>query len=146
MMDRLEDHYGIGFSVQDLDLGEEGHTDPIAREIVVDTEVYTDMLAGKGRARFTCTHEVGHLPHLRQAKDIIRDGGPRLARRLNVDVPIFRDPEWQADGIAAGLLMPRSTVPLVYSRGGVAAVRDCYQVSTAAAVARVNVLRGLGAF
>ena len=101
------------------------------------------MLAGNGRARHTCCHEAGHIPHIGQANAIIRDGGPKLARRLNVSVPVYMDPEWQADAIAGALLMPRSTVPEIYGRGGVEAVSDFYQVSYRSAEVRVSVLRGL---
>src|SRR5688572_16853187 len=94
LMDKLEDYFQVDFAVEDLAPGEEGYTDPLERKVVVDTKVYKGMLAGKGRPRHTCCHEVGHICHIGQFNQIIRDGGPDLARRLDVTTPIFRCPEW----------------------------------------------------
>ncbi len=144
MMDRLEKHFGIVFGVSEVDAGEEGHTDPIKREIVLSHSVWSDLETGDGRARQTACHEVGHIHHIRQVRDIIRDGGPQLARRLNVEVPIYRDPEWQANGIGSAMLMPRSTTPIIYRRGGITEVVEFFQVSSQNAEVRINVLRRLG--
>lgn len=143
MMDRLEEELGIVFGVDDLPVGDEGYTDPERREIIVDTQAYRAMLAGNGRARHTCVHEVGHIPHIPQITSVIRDGGPQLARRLDVEAPIYCCPEWQADGVAGAMLMPRATTPAVFRAGGLQAVANTFQVSRAAARTRVNVLSKL---
>lgn len=144
MMDRLEKHLGVVFGVQDLGLFEEGYTDPLNREIVIDTVVYYAAEQGDGRCRLTCCHEAGHIQHISQVRQIIRDGGPQLARRLNVLVPLYCDPEWQANAVAGALLMPRTTTPIIYCEGGIDAIVDYFRVSRAAAEKRVRDLKKLG--
>lgn len=144
MMDRLEDEFEVGFGVADLPEGEEGYTDPATREIIIDTKVYRAMLAGDGRSRLTCAHEVGHIPHISQVNSVIRDGGPRLARHQNISAPVYCDAEWQANCFASSLLMPRATTPQVYRRGGEAAVMESFGVSFSAASVRITTLRKQG--
>ncbi len=142
LMDRIEE-LGIVFGVEDLPEGEEGHTNPLTKQIIVAPEVYQSMLAGDGRARQTCVHEVGHVQHIRQVNDIIRHGAPILARSINVVVPSYMDPEWQAHSVGSAMLMPRPTFDEVYNRGGVDAVSEFFAVSRSSAEVRTNVLRDL---
>jgi Zn-dependent peptidase ImmA (M78 family) len=144
MLDDLEEAAGIVLVVKDLGLREEGHLDPDAKELVIDTKVYAAAVRGDGRARFTCAHEVGHLPHMSQVHEVIRDGPAQLARRLNVQVKAYRDPEWQASAIGSALLMPRRTVPEIFAKGGITAMVSQYGVSVRAAEVRVSVLRQIG--
>lgn len=145
MMDKLEDHFGIIFGVSEteLDNGEEGHTDPFKKQILVATHVYEGLKLGDGRARQTACHEVGHIQHIRQIRKILRDGRPQLARQVNVVVPVYQDPEWQAHRVGSALLMPRTTVPAIYRQGGIAAVTDFFQVSISNAQSRIKVLQRL---
>lgn len=133
--------FGVGFGVQDLPPDEEGFTDPERHEIVISTPVYLAALERRGRARQTCAHEIGHLHHIVQARAVIRHStAPELARRINVDVPIYCHPEWQAERIGSALLMPRTTFPAVYAKGGVTAASEVFGVTRRNAEVRADVL------
>lgn len=82
--------------------GEHGLTYPDEKRVVIRQDVYEGALAGNGRDRFTCAHELGHL--LMHANL----GFARHVRRG--DVPAYRDSEWQANTFAGALLIPKEAV------------------------------------
>jgi len=90
--------------VDDLDLfGKEGETRHHDNLIVLPNTVYTEAVEGKGRARFSVTHEVSHYI-------LIDDGSVALARS-NAAIPKYQDPEWQANTFASEILIvPHLTV------------------------------------
>lgn len=66
--------------------------------IYLREDVYNRACEGIGRDRFTVAHEISHyLLH--------HQGSVRFARR-QTDVPAYMNPEWQANTLAAELLMP----------------------------------------
>ena len=66
--------------------------------IYLRENVYNGAIEGNGRDRFTVAHEIAHyLLH--------HQGSIRFARR-QTDVPAYMNPEWQANVLAAELLMP----------------------------------------
>jgi hypothetical protein len=59
--------------------------------------VYERAVSGHYRDRFTLAHELAHL---------VLHSEQRLQRAVKSGIPIYRDPEWQANTFAAELLMP----------------------------------------
>ena len=107
--------------VEDAELpGMEGLTLPHKNLILLPNSVYEDAVAGKGRARFSVTHEVAHLI-------IIDDGNTALARTENMVA--YQDPEWQANALASEILLP----PRLTAGMGQDEITEKFGVSYAAA-------------
>ena len=122
---------------------------PDEHEVFVDKEeAFTEMSSGIiyikesvfeqacrrsfNRSAFTLIHELGHyLLHYLQED-------ARLTRVKNdVDVPIYCDPEWQADTFASEFLMPYDECKKL----GISEIRETYHVSRKAAEVRFNKIR-----
>lgn len=84
------------------------------------------------RGAFTLIHELGHyLLHYLQ-------GGTKLARiEGSENVPIYCDPEWQADNFASEFLMPFDEC----RKMEIEEIRKAYHVSRAAAEVRYEIVR-----
>jgi len=78
--------------------GLEGLTLTKEHLIQLPERVYMDAVAGFGRARFSVAHEVAHYL-------LIDDNSVALCRS-DVKLPAYRKPEWQANTLAAELLVP----------------------------------------
>lgn len=75
-------------------------TDLANKIIRIREDVYTGARGGKGRDRLTIAHEIGH---------ILMHDEIKLARiDPDVQIPRYRDPEWQATAFAGELLIPYS--------------------------------------
>ncbi|MBQ6686380.1 MAG: ImmA/IrrE family metallo-endopeptidase [Firmicutes bacterium] len=94
---------GLDFEIVPVsEMDEEAVTYPQESRIVLREDVYLKAMEGNGRARYTIAHEIGHaIMHL---SDRIS-----FARGIEA-VPIYMDPEWQADVFAAELLIPKHLV------------------------------------
>ncbi len=70
------------------------------RIINIKQSVYDGAVADCGRDRFTIAHEIAHA--------LLLDGhNVQVAKsRGTENIPVFKDPEWQADCLAGELLMP----------------------------------------
>lgn len=80
-----------------------GETFPNKHLIRLREDVYIGICEGDGQHRFTGAHECSHL--------IYHEGIPlTLTRRSAKSLPAFRNSEWQADTLAAELLMPYGAV------------------------------------
>lgn len=117
-----------------------GLTIPAENVIRLRLDVYEGLAEGRGRDRFTASHELGHyLMH--------RDVPIRFHRAEHGELPKYRDSEWQANRFAGALLMP--TDRMVTCRS-IDEVVDRFQVSREAAevhnriLARKNLMRILG--
>lgn len=78
--------------------GEYGRTNPEKSKIQIREDVYNGALQGNPRDLFTMAHELGHyFMHDKTSIEYARG-----------DVPIYRQPEWQANTFAAELLAPSS--------------------------------------
>lgn len=84
-----------------------GLTYPNKAIIKLREDVYEGAVEGKGRDRFTASHEFGHML-LHANVSMARSTGP-------VGHQIYEDSEWQADRFAAELLMPVGTVQMCRS-------------------------------
>lgn len=67
--------------------------------IYIKESVYLGADRGNHRDRFTITHEIAHSLLLNEAT-------VQFCRSDLEDIPLYRDPEWQADCLAGELLMP----------------------------------------
>lgn len=125
--------------VEDDVLGEqEGVTVPDELTIILPERVYMGALAGNGRDRFTCAHELGHLVlHRSMTLARVPESGTLIYRRpLH---PNTEDSEWQADTYAAEFLMPVEAVR-EFAKTGNRLAREC-GVSLKAAMNRLMNLR-----
>jgi hypothetical protein len=123
----------------ELGPGVEGLTDPIHKLVRIPPQVYEKMVTGKGRARFTVTHEVGHVVlHAKQVREIMVNYGTDGLKRRS-DIESYRDPEWQANAFAAAVLMPESAVRAILAEGGgVGKIARTLKVSVMAAEIRLK--------
>lgn len=73
-------------------------------------DVWEGAVAGNARFRFTVAHEIAHV--VLHRNDLIQNRGRAFrdvvtpTEKLPADVPIYRSPEWQANGWAGAFLMP----------------------------------------
>lgn len=68
----------------------------------IRNSVYEGACAGNPRDRFTLAHELGHFfLHRYQTYQFARS---------EVDIPAYRDPEWQANTFASEFLMPHDKI------------------------------------
>ncbi len=72
-------------------------------KLVIDERTYQGACNGIGRDRFTLAHEVGHY---------ILHGDQAVLQRVSSDtpIPIFQDPEWQANTFASEFLAPYNEI------------------------------------
>jgi Zn-dependent peptidase ImmA (M78 family) len=107
-----------------------GETIPDKHIIRLREDVYEGMCNGNGQDRFTGMHECSHL--------IKHEGVPlALARRSARNLPAFLNSEWQADTLAAELLMPYETTRSMLPED----IKDTFLVSASAAHTRFDKLR-----
>lgn len=76
-----------------------GLTFPDRNEIRIREDVYERAAGGSGRDRMTMAHELGHFL-LHEKKNI------SYARMEGGQIPVFMNPEWQADAFGGELLIP----------------------------------------
>lgn len=74
-------------------------TTPADALLEVREDVYEELCACDGRARFTIAHELGHL-------FLHQDTGGFARFSRDTSMKIYESSEWQADNFAAELLMP----------------------------------------
>lgn len=97
--------------------GIQGYTDSENMVCVVSAELADDPTAAP-YFRSTVAHEIGHailhIPEYQRRRQTIiseqtsKDG--ILHRLPDTEIPIYRNPEWQAHRFASGLLMPEMSV------------------------------------
>lgn len=138
----LHDH-GFEYDLLPLPSGMEGLTNPKEKVVIIRPDVYDLMCQGDGRSRFTVMHEVGHVVlHAEKVREVmVNCGRAGLARRG--EFPYCRDPEWQANELAASLLMPEPSVRKIMNTelGCAGAVAVEFSVSLLAADIRLRNLR-----
>lgn len=103
VLPKIYDDFALEILPKQL-LGEKhGETFPNKHLMRLREDVYIGICKGDGQHRFTGMHECSHL--------IYHEGVPlSLARRSAKHLPAFRNSEWQADTLAAELLMPYGAV------------------------------------
>lgn len=76
----------------------EGLTFPERKEIWIRSDVYEAAEKGDGRARLTIAHELYH--YLEHSAATVA-----FARASGGEIPLYADPEWQADAFGGELLV-----------------------------------------
>lgn len=127
-----------GFNLEVAEMHEmginHGLTIPADNVIRLRVDVYDGMVEGRGRDRFTASHELGHyLMH--------RDVPIQFHRAENGRLPAYRDSEWQANRFAGALLMP--TDKMIQCRC-LEEVTDRFQVTMEAAGVHNRILAKAG--
>ena len=94
-----EDAHFEVVEADELEENEHAVTDIITKTIKIRSDVYEGACNGVGRDRMTIAHEFAHFITLCVC-------GFRLARSFgDVDIPPYRDPEWQAKCLAGELMI-----------------------------------------
>lgn len=133
-----------GFALEVAEMHEmgpnHGLTIPAENVIRLRIDVYNGMVEGRGRDRFTASHELGHyLMH--------RNVRIQFHRAEHGELPAFKNSEWQANRFAGALLMPSDKMVTCRSLDEVV---ERFQVSRDAAevhnkiLAKKNLMRILG--
>jgi Zn-dependent peptidase ImmA (M78 family) len=120
----LESLTGVRTDYRELAAGIHGYTDVDEMESVIALHLM-ESDSHKRFRRSTIAHETGHvIQHaleFRQRKEALRfvHDTDQVSLRMyrERDVPLYRNPEWQAWRFAKGLLMPAPSVRLAMRRG-----------------------------
>ena len=98
-LDVLDSEYSYEI-VDDDELGAavQAQTDILKDTIYIKESVYEDAIQNNGRDRMTIAHEILHL--------ILHQPVALTLYRRTDDLPIYKNPEWQAECFAGELLMP----------------------------------------
>lgn len=124
--------------------------DPQDNRFVVGiaSQTYRNLIRNQGRARFTFTHELGHVVlHSRTMvrRSLLSSEELHAMNREPPNHPVFKDTEWQANACAAAILMPaRGMQSHLRQSGGQITVEELsaiYGVSYSAVGIRLDVLR-----
>lgn len=76
----------------------QAQTDIVKDKILIKESVYMGAIRNVGRDRMTIAHELLHL--------ILHQPSSLTLYRRNGEIPIYKNPEWQAECFAGELLMP----------------------------------------
>lgn len=136
----LEDHlFGYKLGIDDKLEGTniEGYTDFINKAFYVPLKTYDALVRGhnNNRERFTTTHEAGHIilhRHCFETQEFM------AARAVRGTIAAYKNPEWQANAAAAGLLMPLTTFYFEYKRLKAAKHLDLSQLQILASKFQVS--------
>jgi Zn-dependent peptidase ImmA (M78 family) len=86
----------------ELEPSVQAKTNPIEKKIYIKESVYIGAINNNGRDRMTIAHELLHL--LLHQPEVLT-----LYRRTE-DLPLYKNPEWQAECFAGELLMPYEAI------------------------------------
>jgi Zn-dependent peptidase ImmA (M78 family) len=121
--------------VNDYGKGTMAMTTPAIALLEVREDVYEELCANDGRARFTVAHELGHL-------FLHQDTGGFARFSRDTAMKIYESSEWQADNFAAELLMP---LDFAVNCGGIESIMAMFGVSYTAAEIRWKLVKKLQA-
>ncbi|HEY3489822.1 MAG TPA: ImmA/IrrE family metallo-endopeptidase [Candidatus Deferrimicrobiaceae bacterium] len=145
VFEKIVHDHGFIFDLQQLPAGMEGLTHPKDKMVIIPPDIYDQMCNGDGRARFTMMHEASHvILHAAKVREVMVNRGMEGLKRRG-EFPAYLDPEWQANELAATLLMPEHAVREIMSNrfGCPSMIADRLNVSYQAADIRVRNL-GIG--
>lgn len=130
--------------------GIQGFTDSENMVCVVASELAEDASATL-YFRSTVAHEIGHavlhVPEYRQRRQKILSVQPNssaiLHRWPDNNIPIYRNPEWQAHRFAGGLLMPEPAIiqAKLLGHSEIRALAELFEVNPAFVRSRLRGLR-----
>ncbi|MEI7014649.1 ImmA/IrrE family metallo-endopeptidase [Leptospira licerasiae] len=135
--------YGFEYAISEFEAGVEGCTDLKGKLLILNENVYNGANDGNARDIFTVFHEYGHvLLHRHLQKRMYEYGSSAVQRAYRRDIPAYINPEWQANELSAGMLMPLShCMQIIESGGNWIDFCELFGVSTAAAQVRERVVR-----
>jgi hypothetical protein len=145
----LEDLVEIDTDYRELPAGIHGYTDSDTRECVVSLNLIEDP-SQSFYSRSTMSHEVGHayihVPEFQLKKSFLRSvhDTDHVSLRLyrEVDIPLYRNPEWQAWRFAGALLMPEPMVRMAIGKGfSVEDMSEVFRVNPAFVRTRLKALK-----
>lgn len=98
-LDVLDSEYSYEIVTDDeLDEGVQAQTNVMKNTIYIKESVYEGAIQNIGRDRMTIAHELLHL--------IMHQPASLILYRRDDDLPVYKNPEWQAECFAGELLMP----------------------------------------
>lgn len=97
------------------------------KTIYIRESVYLSAERGNPRDRFTITHEIAHAL-------LLNETTVQFCRSDAQSIPLYRDPEWQADCLAGELLVPYDYCKYL----SIQDIMDVCQVSRKAAQTQLN--------
>jgi Zn-dependent peptidase ImmA (M78 family) len=145
----LEPLTGVRTDYRELAPGIHGYTDIDKMESVIALHLMEDDSQIRFR-RSTIAHEAGHVvqhvAEFRRRKEALRfvhnadQAGLKMYRER--DIPLYRNPEWQAWRFAKGLLMPAPSVRLATKLGYTwQDIPEIFDVNPAFAFSRLRELK-----
>ncbi len=103
ILPQLFENYSFHPMSKDVMGENHGLTYPGKGKILIRDDVYEGAIQDNGRDRFTIMHEIAHL--------LLHSNIPAsYARTTSEGHPCYMDAEWQADSLAAEMLMPADIV------------------------------------
>jgi len=148
----LEAHTGIKASYDRLPPGIYGVTNSERMTSIVDIDLVDDksqILFARSTIAHECGHSIIHVPEFRKKKQLLRSIQDRDDVQLKMyrkkDVPIYRNPEWQAHRFAGAMLVPEVTLRLAWKQHqDEKTLADLYQVTPAFMRSRLRAVKLIG--
>ncbi len=142
---------GINPDYRQLPHGIHGFTDSDKMECVIsaelmDSNVKRDVYFARSTMAHEVSHAIIHVPEFRLKKALLRsihdDNHANLKMYRQGDIPIYKNPEWQAWRHAGALLMPESTFRKLVAEGANAReMADIFEVNPAFVKTRARALK-----
>lgn len=138
VLELLQGKYGFDLSITRLPPNVEARVWP-SKSIEISAQTYRAATCREFSARFILAHECGHASlNCHQIRAMI-ENGHKLSLNRRINVPPFRDPEWQAKTFASAFLMPLEALRLLGSRASKPSVLSVkFGVSTSTAKVRIK--------
>lgn len=142
LQDFMKSHFGLSFEVGYFDLSEfghgvQGHTNAEAKCCYIDSTL-SDSADNSSTHRFfrsTIGHEIyhciKHVPQVRGFSSTLKNERGSLYRKKS-SIPVYQNPDIQADTFSGALLMPRKTLlPLLADGAQIPDLVNVYNVNPA---------------
>ncbi len=145
----LESLVGVKTDYTKLPIGVHGYIDSDFPIAVIAVDLMEDACSEYYR-NSTIAHETGHailhVPEFRRKKAVIKsitnEENVNLRLYRETDIPVYRNPEWQAWRFAGALLMPESAIRWAIEKGyGLQKMSDVFRVNTAFVKSRMRALK-----
>ncbi len=138
----LETKTGFRFRVEDYHNLKEGETNFLTKELFLANTTYEQLCQDAPRARFTACHELGHvIVHAGYIVGKLENQSPAITLDRS-DIPVFMDPDWQAEVFASTILAPSHLLRKVLKENPieqVEAVIRIFGMSYKAAMKRIQI-------
>lgn len=145
----LERITGVEPDYRELPPGIYGYTDSDEMVSVMSIDLMEDH-SQKYFCRSTMAHETSHsvihVPEFRLKKAMLRSIHDKQHVSLRMyraeNVPVYKNPEWQAWRLAGALLMPEATIRPFFQEGlGIQEMSDIFEVNPAFVRSRLKALK-----